>query len=349
MSLSNEKLAIVIPTFQRACILRGLLSDLLDQTVLPDILVIVDGDPKSAKVLSMLKQVQFPSDLAVIYIPSNHGNEPYQRYLGVRAAKDCQVLISIDDDIRFTQKDVIKKIFVPFLWEHRHIVGVTPKISFPSREKLKRICSLVKYLGFMQSSHRLSPGKLTPFGDRIPPVDSNNDYDPVSWLRGGVMAYRTEALLKAIYSEDIFALSYIRCGLGTDTYLSRQVGLYGELLQANCAKVEHPDIDSSKISPSNMKQLGYARAYSRRFLNDHYRLNEPPRILDRVALAKSYLWAFLVNWMNVFGHSRLSYAWGYTLGIIDAITKCPIAKNLAPQINWQADAYEALSQQVKIQ
>lgn len=347
-----KKLAVVIPTYKRTHILKNLLTDLLGQTILPDEIIVVDGDPESTEVKPFLSQFQFPSGLTVHYIPSNHANAPYQRYLGANAASDCQWLIFVDDDIRFAQKDTIEKITTPFMWDNRLIVGITPKILFPSREKLVRDRPWWKYLEFMCSSFRLSPGELTPSGDRVPLTDTTNDYDPVEWLRGGVMAYRTDILSKVIYSEDVFALSHIHCGLGADdTYLSRCVGLYGELLQANCAIVEHPDFDVSKVYPSSMKQLGYARAYSRRFLNDHYRLKDKARFLDRLALAKSYLWAFLVNWANVIGafnKSRLAYAWGYSLGILHAVIQSPTAQNLTPGINWQADAEQAIANQVLI-
>lgn len=347
-----KKFAVAIPTYKRARILKDLLRDLLAQTVLPDEIIIVDGDPGSMEVKSFLFQFPFPSDLTVKYIPSNHANAPYQRYLGASVASNCKLLIFIDDDIRFKQKDAIEKIATPFMWENRCVVGITPRIVFSSREKPAEEQYKRKCFGFMHSSFWLSPGQLTPAGDRIPLADTTNDYDTVEWLRGGVMAYRTEALLKAIYSEDVFALSHIHCGLGSDdTYLSRCVGLYGELLQANCAVVEHPDIDNSKVFSSNMKQLGYAKAYSRRFLNDHYRLKEPPQFSDRLALAKNYLWSFFINWANAIGtfnKPRLLYAWGYTLGILRAVIQSPTARNLAPKINWRADAGQSISNQILI-
>lgn len=348
--MSQKKLVVVIPTYKRAGILKDLLIDLLGQTILPDEIIIVDGDPESAEVKSFLLRFQIPIGLNIRYIPSNHANAPYQRYLGAKAACNYQWLIFVDDDIRFVQKDVIEKITAPFIWDNRFIVGVTPKIIFSSRVKLLRDQPRRKYLEFMRSSFWLSPGKLTPSGDRVPLVDSTDGYDSVEWLRGGVMAYRTDVLLKVIYSEDVFALSHIHCGLGADdTYLSRCVWAYGELLQANCAIVEHPDPDVSRVYPSNMKQLGYAKAYSRRFLNDHYRLKEMPRFSDRLALAKSYLWAFLINWANAIGtfnKFRLAYALGYTLGILRAVIQSPIARNLTPEINWRVDSEQALENQV---
>jgi glycosyltransferase involved in cell wall biosynthesis len=265
MEMQPKKLSIVIPTYKRAHILKYLLNDLLAQTMLPDELIIVDGDPESEITKSCLFELKFPLCLNVLYIPSNHANAPYQRYLGAKAANDYGWVIFIDDDIRIVQNDALEKIMLPFTWGDRLIVGVSPKIIFPLREKPIDKHYRRNYLEFMKSSFQVSPGELTPSGDRVPLEDTTDDYVPAKWLRGGVMAFQNEVLSKVIYSEDVFALSHIHCGLGADdTYLSRCVGLSGYLLQANCAIVEHPDKDISKVYPADTKELGYARAYSRR-------------------------------------------------------------------------------------
>jgi glycosyltransferase involved in cell wall biosynthesis len=345
-----KELAVAIPTYKRVPILNELLTDLLRQTLLPSEIIIVDGYPESREVESLLSQFQFPSGLLVQYIPSNHPNAPYQRFLGSCSATNCKWLIFIDDDIRIKQTDVIEKIIAPFMWDHRFVVGISPKIVFPSRKTPPQNHPKRKYMKFMHSSYRLSPGGLTPSGDRVPLIETTQDYDCVEWLRGGVMAYRKNILSKEIYSEDAFALSQIRCGLGADdTFLSHSVGQYGELLQANCVTVEHPDVEASKIFSSNTKQLGYARAYSRRFLNDHYRLTDTPRFSDRLALVRSYLWSFLLNWISALGSfsgSKFAYAWGYTLGIFRALLQRPAARNLTPNIDWQTEAERALAKRV---
>ncbi len=75
----------------------------LIQPVLPAALVIVDGDPGSGEVRAMLGTHDILKKVPTWWIPSNHANLPYQRYLGYRAAKcfgEVQFLVYLDDDLR---------------------------------------------------------------------------------------------------------------------------------------------------------------------------------------------------------------------------------------------------------
>jgi glycosyltransferase involved in cell wall biosynthesis len=342
MKKSEEKLAIVIPTFRRVSTLRCLLSDLLHQTVMPDALVIVDGDPDSGEAIRMLMQYQFPFGLTVKYISSNHGNAPYQRYLGAEIARGHQWVIFFDDDIRMNDIDVIEKMIAPFTWKDRCVVGVSPCIEFPSREYVHR-----EYKG------SYPPGSITPVGDRVPIVDNEADYLSVATLRGGCMAYCLKDLLAVMFSEDAFAMSHIRCGLGVDdTFLSRQVSQFGELIYAACARVIHPDSDMPQAYPARGYKLAYARAFSRRFINDNYRIKQHPTLSDRLFLIKYLVGHIGLGFWCAFrtmDKSRFAYAWGYLIGAIRAFIQKPTAKNLTPYINWRIDAEQALVKMVLIQ
>ena len=165
------------------------------------------------------------------------------------------------------------------------------------------------------------------------------------------MAYSMRALSEECFSEDLFALDHIRCGLGEDTFLSRKVRSTGQLLLAFCAQFEHPDDDLPKSYPYQADKLGYASAYSRRLLNDHYRGFNPPRVPDRFALVKSYLGTVCLNWWRaVTGpkRHRFAYAWGYSRGTLRGLLQKPTARNLTPQINWRRDADAALKNLVVV-
>jgi len=163
------------------------------------------------------------------------------------------------------------------------------------------------------------------------------------------MAYRMSALRQDCFSEDLFALYHIRCGKGEDTFLSRQVLKYGKLVYVKNASFEHPNADTPKTYPVTAFRLGFSSAYSRRFLNDHYRITELPRFLDRMALIKSYLGNNLINFVRAMTHPRRhrwAYAWGYLRGSLRGLLQKPTAHNLTPQINWWQDAEEALQGEV---
>ena len=100
--LQNKDLALCIPTYKRAKLLVELLSDLGRQSMRPAFVTVVVGDPKSGEVLRAFQGYRTGFGFPIRYVPSNHGNLAYQRYLGWRVAADkgCQILVYLDDDLR---------------------------------------------------------------------------------------------------------------------------------------------------------------------------------------------------------------------------------------------------------
>jgi glycosyltransferase involved in cell wall biosynthesis len=355
----NRQLAVCIPTYKRAHLAARLVRDVFGQTVQPDVLIVVDGDPASGEVRGELERVLYPPNCQVVYVPSNHANLAYQRYLGWRTAKQCgcEILLYLDDDLRIEQPDAVEKVITPLFWESG-VVGVTANIvcgnpaekfagepALLDRAVKRRLDDplLVRLLGAGRS---VPPGGLTASGHRRAPRLDGQSYAQVEWLRGGVMAYRMDALDEDCFSDDLFALCFVHCGLGEDTFLSRRVGSRGRLLFAFCATFLHPDEDLPKAYPIAAYRFGYASAYSRRLLNDNYRGLEPPRLSDRLALVKSYVGTALLEWSNALlrpKRHRFAYAWGYTKGAFDGLFRPPTAKRLAPGIDWRADAEKALA------
>lgn len=326
---------------------------------MPGTIIIVDGDPQSGQVLAMLHVLEIPSHISIHFIPSNYPNLSYQRYLGWLAAKELPVkhLLYLDDDLRLYQHNAVEKLIDKLEMDSRS-AGATCEIimgevgeeysSHPALvehlKKNKRLLFLVDRFGAARSTQ---PGGLTPAGNRIPPAPSST-FSPIQWLRGGVMLFRSDALKEDCFSEDLFALYHIRCGKGEDTYLSRQVMKYGQMIYVQDVQVEHPNNDLPKTYPITAYKFAYATAYSRRFLNDHYRINSPPNILDRLELIKTYLGNNFLNFTRAFLHPRqhrFSYAAGYFLGSLRGLVQKPTARNLTPNINWKEAAAEALGKQ----
>jgi GT2 family glycosyltransferase len=350
-------LAICIPTFKRPQLLYNLLNDLEGQNIRPNFITIVDGDPGSLAVMRMLFSLSLGEMPIIGYVPSNHANLSYQRYLGYRVARDfnAKYLLYLDDDLRIHQRDAVEKTIKPLFWPDQNIVGVTAHLTFGGISKFSGAAVLIdrargggkssRLVRWFGTSRKVPPGGITPAGQRRPPVFQGNDYEPVEWLRGGIMAYRMEALTENCFSDDLFALDHIRCGLGEDTFLSRRVRTKGKLLLAFCASFEHPDEDLPKSYPIKAFNFGYASAYSRRLLNEHFRGFDPPLLSHRLALVKSYLGAFIINWGRVIAgpkSHRVAFAWGYTLGMLRGLWQKPTAKRLTPNIDWWRDAEVAL-------
>lgn len=348
----DYRLALCIATYRRARLLCGLLAEVAQQTVQPDVLVTVDGDPCSGEVCRALGGIPLPREWKIIYVPSNHANLAYQRYLGWRAAQGCQWLLYLDDDLRLRRRDALEKVLAPLGWEGRNVVAVTAEVEAPEpwQGRDGRPSGLAAWLvERLGSGRRVQPGGLTASGHRRAPVRRGQDYERVEWLRGGVMGFRASALDQECFSDSLFALTSVKCGLGEDTFLGRRLCSKGEIVLAFGAGIEHPDADSPKAYPSDAYGFGRAVAYSRRFLNDHYRGFDPPRLSDRAALVKSYAGNLLLAWLRgvrSFRRDDWRYAWGYTVGVGLGLTRAPTARKLTPHIDWWGDAEKALGQAV---
>ncbi len=336
--------SICIPTYKRPHLLRLLVEDILKQSLVPDHIIVVDGDPKSGDVRRELSH--FSADVPLIYVPSNHGNLPYQRYLGWRAAEKnkADIIIYFDDDQRIVQSDVIKWLAGPFSDDSKVVgVGCYSRVS-RDEPRSEQTHPLVRWFGSRKSLD-LRPGYLTPTGHRVALIDGGEEYVATTWLQGRVMAYRMASISESTFSDDLFATYEHRIGRAEDTFLSRQVGVNGNMLFTYRAIVDHPNADTPKAYSTNQKRFAYAATYSRRFLNDHYRIPEPPTLTDRWALVKSYAGTTLLAWMRtVTKPSKVHFALarGTTLGAIHGLTRPPTAKRLTPDIDWRADAEAAL-------
>jgi hypothetical protein len=95
MPNTSLHLAVCIPTYRRPHLLRLLLGDLGLQTVSIDRLIVVDGDPSSAGVRTTIETLPGVAR-ELLYVPSNHANLPYQRYLGWRAAGGAGRLLYLE-------------------------------------------------------------------------------------------------------------------------------------------------------------------------------------------------------------------------------------------------------------
>ncbi|MDA1313252.1 MAG: glycosyltransferase [Acidobacteria bacterium] len=352
MPKTKPGLAICIPTYRRPGLLRRLLGDLSKQTVWPEQLIIVDGDPSSHHARAVAESAGFDVS-CVTYVPSNHANLPFQRYLGWRAAAGQRWIVYLDDDLRVPDKDALEKLILPLETLPGEIAGVTARIEFPNRPVARASIDgssrAVSLLGALVhrfgSAHETQAGGLTPVGYRKPPADTGEPYATTQWLRGGVMAFDRNALDEQCFGERLFALAEIRAGLGEDTIISTKAALRGRLLLAWHVLFLHPDDDSPKAYAFEGYQAGWAHAYSRRLINDSYRGFEPATWADRAALVKHYLGKNLLNLRQCYlcpGWKTWNFASGYAWGSVWGLFRPPNASRLAPGVDWQRDAADCL-------
>jgi glycosyltransferase involved in cell wall biosynthesis len=357
MSDSLADLAICIPTFRRARLLCRLLDDLSRQSITAGRLIVVDGDPPSGGVDEALASSAPAPGAELLYVPSNHANLPYQRFLGWKAAAGAKWLLYLDDDMRLLHPDSIERLLRPLQAPHGKVVGATAEFVLPRarpdagnlpdadkpRSRAGALAGFVRRLG---SSRRIPAGALSPSGHRRPLVGRGKPYEVVGCLRGGAMAFRMSAVTPECFSDALFAMYQRGCGRGEDMLLSRRVGSRGILLSALGAGVVHPEGHPTVAYRRDGFSRGYATAYSRRLLNDHYRGHETATWTDRLALANSYAGHAALAWFRGLQHrdrQALAFAWGYSLGALRGLLQRPTSRALTPEINWWADAEAALA------
>ena len=343
-----------ICTYKRPSLLQELLEDLLTQTARFNKIIIVDGDPSSEKVLDVLHEYD---NISFVYIPSNHPNVSFQRYLGWKVAKQsgANILLYLDDDMRITQKESVELLLRPLTIKDEKIVGTTAPIIFPTNSVSVSMPRTLKnrFLSSLRSfswNSKAIPGSLTATGVRIPPVDfSPEGYGRVNWAYGGVMAFKMSKLGADSFLEDSFALHHIGCGLGEDTLISHIASKNGDILLVRSAEFLHPNADESKAYSRQPYKYGYATAYSRRLINDHHLGGS--RISNRLSLLRSYFSNGLVNllsFITTLDSKSLNYSAGYFFGALRGLFRKPVASRLTPEINWWSEAEVSVSKMVEI-
>lgn len=353
----TPEVVVCICTYKRPQLLEKLLEDLERQTFLPKRTLVVDGDPESNLVPEMLRNRASEYGLCYQYISSNHANLAYQRYLGWAYANEIKadILLYFDDDLRIPIPQTLQELIDPFL-EGKGVAGVTTRIVFGNTRNLDAYPHLQERDGgrkspgflaaFFGSSRNLPAGGLSPTGNRMLPASNGEKYLSLSWLRGGVMGYAMKYLSQECFTEDLFAMTHIGCGLGEDTLLSHRLSFKGKLYMVNGIQVNHPHDAIPNSYPVEPFRFGFTTAYSRRLLNDYYRGFEPPHWSDRLALLKSYFGNLLLGLWKALRYPaphRFLFTAGYFYGMIRGLVCAPRARHLTPQIRWFQDAEAALA------
>jgi glycosyltransferase involved in cell wall biosynthesis len=361
---ASINLAVCIPTYRRPQLLGQLLGDLSRQTIPIDRLIIVDGEPCSREVLETLAATPCRAR-ELRYVPSNHANLPYQRFVGWKAAAGAKWLLYLDDDLRLLYPDSAERLIRPLRAGSGKAVGTTVEFeASPAHSNASgsaplpappaatacfhdRFRVLTQFARRFGSSNGIVAGGLSPAGHRRPLIDRNKPYELVGCLRGGAMAYRMSAITPDCFCDALFAMGQRGWGLGEDTLLSHRVGARGVLLTTFRAGFVHPEGERTLAFHRAGFGRGYATAYSRRLLNDHYRGPARPHWADRLALAKSYCAHALLAWLHALSRAdkrAAAFASGYTLGAFRGLLQPPTSRGLCPEIDWRADAETALSQ-----
>jgi len=191
------KVSVVIPTKNRVEDLKKCVECLVNQTVLPYELIVVDGSD-SDETKEYLKNLKLK--FKCIYIKQHKGGTANARNLGIKKATG-DIIVFMDDDV-ILDRDAIKEVVNVFA-ENEEVAGASGIIIEPlTKKNFLAILEYIFAIIFLRDS--LRKGSVTASGHhaRFPKKPSY-----VEWLGTSFAAYRGDVLKEFNLDENLERLS----------------------------------------------------------------------------------------------------------------------------------------------
>lgn len=347
----NMTVDLVICTYRRVPQLTRLVRALLDQTLQPARLIVVDSSPNHEDVRRALcGTVPTAAGMPVLLVSSSHANIAYQRWLGYKTAQG-DLLAYLDDDVVPLATNMLQRLVE--LFADDRVAGASvgidcrnPLVQDPDLTSLTNRLRSNPFLGRVQvcvdwltGLPRPGSGELGLCGVQGPA--GQGLVVQVPCLPGGCMAFRRECLRDACFPADLLAIFEKRLGIGEDRAMSYSAQTNG-LLLLNEILLLHPGDAPTVAYPAQIRSCARAAAYSRLFLS---RLVAERRGLSTLRYRLHYYW--YAAWRAIGAASRVplppyrkhwAYLIGWLQGVLLTITKPPSHEALTPRIDWDADA-----------
>jgi glycosyltransferase involved in cell wall biosynthesis len=239
--MRNEvKFTVVIPTRNRPIPLTILLNRIVDQSILPEEIIIVDS--------SEIKQSTYESiDASIKYIHTTEKSAAKQRNIGMASAKeDTQVLFFLDDDTNPNSTYFENMLDTLFSFNAIGVSGLALNPKKIERIKPNGLIGFVKKISFLDSN---VDGKVLMSGIGVPVRAINAGFIEVEWLIG-CSCWDFQKIKKLKFEEDFKGYS-----LGEDVIFSVQARKLGKLYVNSNIILDHtelPQTDSSIIKHNFM-------------------------------------------------------------------------------------------------
>lgn len=225
------KSTVIIPTYNRPEELTNCIESILNQSIKPnEIIVVDDGDLSELP----LKDRCIHFGIHYIYFRKNVRGLTASKNAGVRLATGDVILFLDDDTVLFP--DYIEQILNTYSLEsERPIMGVgglianTKLLTFPRR--LRRIFNLMFLMAGIEEGKVLPSGFSTDIGTTEFPIKKTS---PVDFLQGGASSFRKE-----IFADFVFSERYERYGMGEDKDFAYRVSRKHKLVINPKAKLFH--------------------------------------------------------------------------------------------------------------
>ncbi|MAD43066.1 MAG: hypothetical protein CL623_11845 [Arcobacter sp.] len=309
--LMQNKFDVIITTYNREESLKILVENILEQTLLPENIIVVDSSSKENEEIQKIQKI--------LYIKSSHGNQPYQRYLGKKVSKN-EILIFMDDDMRILENSAFEKIINKY--EDKNIIGVQPNFTnaneflqekLPkSKTKLKNQ-KLDKLKRIFTGYYIPDDGELSYCGIR---GNKPKDKGTVEYFNGGVFSVKRNAIFTNIFNPLLFSLFEKRIGMGEDTILGFEASRFGNIIYLDNSMFLH---DDQKDSTYSLDIYSYAKrtSYSRLFLSFEYvRLKDNSKLLAFLHFYWYMFWRVLNLFINMIISKKRKSKWDMLKGFL---------------------------------
>lgn len=248
-------MALVIPTRNRAPVLRRTLESMAEQSAQPAELIIVDGSEDAATRTLCVDELIPGLQSAVLWFAADVVGAASQRNHGVRTVSQPTILFC-DDDILFEPMCVLR------LWRalqsDPRLGGVAATITnqrYQAPGRISRIMFRV-LAGRTESSYA---GQVLGPAVNLLPEDREDlpEVVPVEWMNLGCTLYRREALPDPPFSSQFTGYSLME-----DLTLSLTVGKQWKLANARTARIYHDSQPGShKSDPGLFAEMMFVNRY----------------------------------------------------------------------------------------
>jgi len=327
----KSNFTVAITTYNRPYSVQKLINQVLQCSIVPVNILVVDSSEEPNVVIPKLKMVT--------YLRSSHKNQPYQRYLGYLCC-NTEIIIFLDDDLEvidFNVFDVmlnrlnqpgVRGVSVGFE-HHNHISNIL-------YSKVNKTSLLFRFINLVSGVPVLKPGKLYMAGLAGPRPQEEGRVD---YFNGAIMGfYKSE--LGSLFNPVLFSLFERKLGMGEDKIISMMIGLTKTLWYVPQNFFVHPSTTSNYFQ--DVRSFQRKVMYSRLYLSRQYgRLKQCPRWLIILHYYYFAFWRFVIAGVSVVinpSKQRINNLKGILLGVWLTFRLPYKSEKISPGIDWLRDA-----------
>jgi glycosyltransferase involved in cell wall biosynthesis len=237
--------SVIIPTYNRPTELKQCIQSILDQTVKPGELIIVDDG--NLLELPLEKQC-LDGEIQYIYFKKSRPGLTESRNEGIKLARG-DIIFFLDDDVALFP-NYIEEILNIYQEDKEEITGgvggvIASHRPLKFKDRLRRVYNIFFLISGLNEGKLLPSGFCVNFGDTGSPIKKTTEVD---FLSGGASSFR-----KKVFKDFSFdTKNYINYGLGEDKDFSCHVSRKYKLMINPKAKLLH--FESPKMRPDKLKE-----------------------------------------------------------------------------------------------